>query len=120
MISSCELNRLELALPRSSSSPKLGRSQLRVFQGEPFHPLLAEIDLQARFAAGSFGVDDDALAKLRVQHRLADAEPVARRLGFAAFCRVGGPRHVIESRVPRPRREALHDFLREFIEEARG
>src|SRR5437879_573010 len=105
---------------RSKGRARLRGGQLRVLQREPFHSLLAEIDLQACVGAGSFRVDDDALAELRVQHRLADAEPMTRRFGFAAFRRLGSPGHVIESGVPRPGREALHGLLREFVEEARG
>src|SRR5260221_6440919 len=136
MISSCELNKSPRASNNAgtslnpvhwvssnpsclrSSSFELAGGQLRVLQRKPFHPLLAEVDLQARIGAGSFRVDDDALAEFRVQHRLADAEPVAGGFGFVALCRHGRPGRVVEFGVPQPRRKSLNDFLRGLVAEA--
>src|SRR4029077_1389922 len=110
------------ATARRAPSPKAARGggQLRVFQGEPLHPLLAEVDLQARVAAGAFGIDDDALAELRVQDRLADAESMAGRFGPAALCRLGRPRHVVEPALPRPGGQPLDYFPRESSRAAAG
>ena len=97
----------------------------RVIEREPLDARVAEVDLHARVAAASFGVDDDADAELRVPHALPDAprgrrRRRARRAGDR--CRRLRPARCptrtidIERAAPLARRQPLHELARDLVE----
>src|SRR6185503_14796685 len=126
----------KVPLPRGRS-PKSGGFELGHRDREPLHALLAEVDLHARIAAITFGIDDHAGAEFRMRDALADAESgvVAVLLEVGPFllreirilvAGIGLPRagrlerHGALLLAREARREPLLQALGDFLEEKRS
>src|SRR5690242_10490327 len=106
--------------PTQAVRQELSGGYLGVLERQPLHALLPEVDLQPGVRPRAFRADDHALPELRVQHRLADAEPVAGRLRLELLFGRGRPRLVVEAPATRERGEALYYLRRNLVDEARG